>query len=417
MPTEDANRASARHGGTAWTSPRMSRRAWRLAAHIAAKDLRQRVRDRSMLVLSIAAPFGLALIFSLLIGPSTGFHARYAVADLDGGRLATAFREEVLGPLAAADVLDEPTEAAARAAVGREADAAFIIPQGFTQAIEAGQSTTLTIVGSSDEALAGDVARALGRRFGDQVTTTELSVATVAGLRAAPLDAATRAQVAGMASSAASPIALVDVTASSRQLDMTTFFSASMAVLFLFLSAQIGLVSLFDETRRGTMARILAAPVGSWTVLGGKLLGAFAMSLLAMTVLGVGTSVLVGAHWGPPLAVVPLVLGAIVAALGISLLVASFASSAEVASAAGSAVAITLAIIGGTFTPSTQQPGVMTTLALLTPHGWFLRGLSEAHGAGASAANALPATLILVAIGLVTGGLAMVRTRRLVRAR
>ncbi len=114
---------------------------------------------------------------------------------------------------------------------------------------------------------------------------------------------------------------------------------------------------------------------------------------------------------------VPLVVAAIIAALGISLLVVSFTSSAAVASAAGSAVAITLAILGGTFAPSTHQPAVMTTLALLTPHGWFLRGLGEIHGAGASPADALPAILVLLAIGLVTGGLATTRTRHLVRAR
>jgi ABC-2 type transport system permease protein len=398
----------------------MSRRAWRIVGYIGAKDLRQRVRDRSALLLSIVAPFGLALIFSLLIGQATHFHARYAVADLDGGRLAASFRQDVLDPIAAAgvaEVVDEPTEAAARDAVGETVDAAFVIPQGFSRAIEAGQTTTLTIVGSSSDPLAADVARAVARRFGDQVTTVQLSVATVAGLRGAPLDAETQARVAAAAGDATPPIALVDVTAASRQLDLTTFFSASMAILCLFLSAQVGLVSMFDERRRGTMARILAGPVEPRTVLGGKILGAFTMSVIAMAVLGVGTSLLVGADWGPPLAVVPLVLAAILAALGISLLVASFASSAEVASAAGAAVAITLAIVGGTFTPSTQEPGVMATLALLTPHGWFLRGLAEVHGANASVTGALPAIVTLLATGLVTGGLAMVRAHRLVRAR
>jgi len=398
----------------------MRRRAWRVAADIAAKDLRQRIRDRSVLLLAVVAPFGLALVFSLLIGQPATFHARYAVADLDGGRLATAFRQDALDPIVAAgeaEVIDEPTETAARDAVGADVDAAFIIPQGFTQAIEAGQSTTLTIVASGSDTIAADMARAISQRFGDQVTTAQLSVATVAGLKGAPLDAATQSRVAATDAGSPPSISLEDVTATSRQLDLTTYFSASMAVLFLFLSAQVGLVSLFDERRRGTLARILAAPVGPWTVLAGKMLGAFVMSAIAMTVLGVGTSVLVGADWGPPLAVVPLVLAAILAALGISLLVASFASSAEVAAAAGSAVAITLAILGGTFTPTADGPGVLSALALLTPHGWFLRGLAEAHGAGTPLFYALPAVAVLATIGLVTGGLALRRARRLVSAR
>ena len=52
----------------------------RVALLIAAKDLRQRFRDRSALIFAIVAPLGLALIFSRLIGPAAavrgGGHGR-----------------------------------------------------------------------------------------------------------------------------------------------------------------------------------------------------------------------------------------------------------------------------------------------------------------------------------------------------
>ncbi len=387
---------------------------------LAAKDLRQRVRDRSVLLLSIAAPFALAAIFSLLIGQATDFHARYAVADLDGGRLATTFRQDVIGSLEGsgiATVTDVPTEEAALASVGAGVDAAFIVPQGFTRAIESGQATTVTVVGASDAALADEVARAVAQRFGDEVTTVQLSIATVAALSGVPPDALDQSRIAAMARAAPPSVKLVDESAESRQLDLPTFFSASMAILFLFLSAQVGLVSVFEERRQGTLARILAAPVAGWTILVGKLLGAFVMCALAMTVLVVATTGLLGADWGPAPGVAAMVIAAIVAALGISLLVASFASTAEVAAAAGSAVAITLAILGGTFSPAAQGPAALSTLALLTPHGWFLRGLGDLHGQGSAISDALPAVLILLVVGLVTGGPGLLRARRLVRAR
>ena len=60
----------------------------------------------------------------------------------------------------------------------------------------------------------------------------------------------------------------------------------------------------------------------------------------------------------------------------------------------------------------------MATLALLTPHGWFLRGLGDMQGAGASFADGLPAVGVLLLMGAVTGAhRASVRARRLVRAR
>jgi len=393
----------------------------RIALLIALKDLRQRLRDRSALLVSIAAPLGLAVIFSQLLSGATGFAATYVVSDMDGGTLARVLREDVIGSFADGDrikVVDVATEAEARAAVDDgTADAAFLIPAGFSAAIQAGQAATLDVVGARNAGIATEIARALAQRFGDGVVAVQLSVATAADLATAPPVQADVQRISEIAAAAPPPITMTNTSADLRQLTLASYFSASMAILFLFFSAQIGLVSLFDERRQGTLARILAGPIAPWTVLAGKTLGSFVLALLAMSVLVVTTSLLIGAHWGPPLGVALMVVSAIIAAIGICTLVVSFARTAEAAGAACSAVAITLGILGGTFSPTAQAPEVMTTLSLLTPHGWFLRGLGEMQGATGSAADCLPAAGILLAMGLVTGGIGMARARRLVRAR
>ena len=393
----------------------------RIALLIALKDLRQRLRDRSALLVSIAAPLGLAVIFSQLLSGATGFAATYVVSDMDGGTLARVLREDVIGSFADGDrikVVDVATEAEARAAVDDgTADAAFLIPAGFSAAIQAGQAATLDVVGARNAGIATEIARALAQRFGDGVVAVQLSVATAADLATAPPVQADVQRISEIAAAAPPPITMTNTSADLRQLTLASYFSASMAILFLFFSAQIGLVSLFDERRQGTLARILAGPIAPWTVLAGKTLGSFVLALLAMSVLVVTTSLLIGAHWGPPLGVALMVVSAIIAAIGICTLVVSFARTAEAAGAACSAVAITLGILGGTFSPTAQAPEVMTTLSLLTPHGWFLRGLGEMQGATGSAADCLPAAAILLAMGLVTGGIGMARARRLVRAR
>jgi len=389
----------------------------RVALLVAAKDLRQRLRDRSILLIAVIAPLGLAFIFSRLIGSSAGFHATYAVADLDGGDMARILRQQVIGPMESAGfatVDDVATEAEARALVGNGADAAFVIPQGFSDAITGGRPTTIEVVGARDSDLATEVARSVAQRFGDGVAGIQLAIATVASLQGAPPDAAAAARIAAAAQAAAPPATLVDEAASQRQLDMTSFFSASMAIMFLFFSAQTGLVSLFDERRRGTLARILAGPVQPWMILLGKIGAAFLTAVLALTILVVATTTLIGANWGPPAGVVPLLLGVIVAAVGVSALVVSLTSNAQTAGAASSAVGITLAILGGTFSPAAQSPEIMTRIALLTPHGWFLRGLGDLHGADPAYGDALIATGVLVVIGLITGGIGLFRARRLV---
>lgn len=384
---------------------------------IATKDLRQRLRDRSVLLFAVAAPLALAIIFSQLLAGATEFHPRYVVADMDRGSLAATFRRDVLGALVTgggADVSDVADAAEALAAVdGDTADAAFVIPAGFTAAIQAGRATSLAIIGASDAGLPTEIARSVAARFGDGVVTVQLSVATAAALRGGLLSPEQAGQVVAAASSGASAAALVDVGASLRQLSWSTYFAASMAIMFLFFAAQIGMTSLFEERRQGTLARILAGPVAPWSIVAGKALRAFVTASVAMAILVVATTQLIGAAWGPPAGVALLILGAVTAAIGIAMLVTSFVKTADGASAAGSAVAITLAILGGSFTPISQAPEAMGILALFTPHGWFLRGLGDMQGGGGPA-DALPAIAILLAIGLSTAAVGFVRARRLV---
>jgi len=144
----------------------------RTALLIAAKDLRQRLRDRSVLIFAVIAPAGLAAIFSLLLGGVTEFHPRYAVADLDGGPMATILVEDVLGSLVDAGVAElEPasTEAEARAWVeDGQTDAALVVPAGFSDAIAGGAPAEVRIVGTADTGLATLVARSIAQRFDDQ---------------------------------------------------------------------------------------------------------------------------------------------------------------------------------------------------------------------------------------------------------
>ena len=76
----------------------------RSALTIAAKDLRQRVRDRSIYVIALAAPLGLAAIFGFVFNPisDADFTATFAVANVDQGPLAAPLVEGVLGGLAEA---------------------------------------------------------------------------------------------------------------------------------------------------------------------------------------------------------------------------------------------------------------------------------------------------------------------------
>ena len=100
---------------------------------IALKDLRQRLRDRSAIVLGFIAPLAVAWLISVAFGSAGSFHANVAVVDLDGGPVAAGFSTFVKGP-DLADLLTVKStagEADARAKVANgDLSAAFVIPKG-----------------------------------------------------------------------------------------------------------------------------------------------------------------------------------------------------------------------------------------------------------------------------------------------
>ena len=130
-----------------------------------------------------------------------------------------------------------------------------------------------------------------------------------------------------------------------------------------------------------------------------------------MAVLVVATSLLFGANWGNPLGVAVLVVAAIAAAMGIMALVATLARTAEQAANWQSVVAVVLGLLGGTFFPVSQAPGVLSALTFIAPQAWFLRGLGDLRG-GSLAVVWVP-VLAMLGFAVVTGGIALFRLRRL----
>ena len=384
--------------------------------HIAAKDLRQRVRDRSAILLAIVVPLALAAIFSVLFGPaSTPRPFDYAVVDQDGGPIVEAFTGEVLDFLESEEIVsvEAMDEEEARQAVSDgDLDAAFVFPAGFSEAVQSERPVEVEVVGSVDSPTGTDVARSIARSYVADLNAARVAVAAVAHQQAGASEEELSA-IAEQVATAPPPIALRDVSASAKVLDTKTYFAAGMAVFFLLFTVQFGVSSLIEERSDGTLARLLAAPVRRTSILVGKLLTSIVLGVVSLTVLVVGTSLLLGARWGDPLGVALLILAGVLAGTGITSLVASFARTPEQAGSWQAVVAVTLGLLGGAFFPIQQSGSFMATASLVTPHAWFLRGLGSLVGEG-GVVDVLPAVGALLCFAVVTGAVAMTRIGRVV---
>jgi ABC-2 type transport system permease protein len=390
------------------------------ALSIAAKDLRQKVRDRSAIIIAVVAPLSLAFLFSsALPGDQTTFDATFVVVDLDRGPVAGGLVDGPLAGLAPVgiDVQQKSTEAEARAMVDDgSASVAIIIPAGFSDAVQAARATELTVVGRANATFATQVARSILAAFVNSVEGVQVAVATVIASSSSAPDRATIGRVTQAALTAPAPILTAADQTGDRLASTPTYYAAAMSVLFLFFAAQFGVVSIHAERRAGTLARMLAAPISTRSVLFGKVLVSLVLGVVSMAIVAVGTTFLMGADWGDPVAVAALIFATVLAASGIALLVVGFTKNEEQASGLTAIVAMVFAVLGGSFFPLSQAPEGLAQLSLFTPHAWFLRGVNDL-ASNEGLAIILPSLLVLTTIGLVTGGLGLLRAGKVVTAR
>ena len=377
------------------------------------------MRDRSALLIGIVVPLALAFIFnSIFSGISgNGKAINLGVVSLDRGAVARQFTGQVLGAVGRSGLIaihPEATVTRARAlAAGGTLQAVIIIPADFTAQVQADRPASMQVIGNVDAPISTEVARSIAEGYAADLNRVRLSVATVVAGGAGPVSVSPgrTAALAARAAAAAAPLAVGDVSTTTKELDQKSFFAAGMAVFFLFFTVQFGVTSLLEERSDGTLARLLAAPIPRASILGGKLLTSFLLGVISMVVLVVATSLLFGARWGNPAGVAVLIVAAILAAMGIMALIATVARSAEQASNWQSVVAVVLGLLGGTFFPVAQSSGFFSRLTFVAPQAWFLRGLGDLRG-GPISVVWVP-TLAMLGFAVVAGGLALLRLARM----
>jgi ABC-2 type transport system permease protein len=382
------------------------RHAWTIAV----KDLRRRIRDRTAVLVAVVLPFGLAWIFSLTLGDAgTGsFIATYAVVDEDRtGHLPAEFA----GVLARLDFvtlrpLDSASEAERLAEEGA-IDAAVVFPGGFTRSVQGGEGGTIRVIGSPDSSIGSLVALSLARSFASDLDAVSLSVATATWPDGRP-DAAMVARARAVPPAAEIDTAVADDTAASP----STFFAIGMAVFFLFFAVEFGVRGLLEEREGGTLSRLLVAPVRPASVIAGKALASLTMGLVSTALLVGATAWLLDAGWGEPAGVALLVLGGVLAAVGVTSLVATLATTTAQAGAYVSIVAVVGGLLGGTFFPISQA-GILGTIRFLSPQGWLMEGFQKLAFGGSVGDIAVPVAGVLAIAGM-TSAIAWARVQRMV---
>ncbi len=347
---------------------------------ICLKDLRQRLRDRTALMLAVVVPLVLTTLMGFALGRSESFRMRLAVADLDNSEFSRAFLAFAERPSLQGVVYVNRVDslAAAEAAVTNgNAEGAVVLQAGFAKAARASGPAPIEVLAADGHPFATRMTEALVRDFLSRVTAT----AATENSRDLP--------------------SVLPLSPGGR-LRTVDFFAASMAVLFLTFTVLSGVRALQSEIDSGTIVRLMATPAEPAVLLAGKFAALVIVGLAQMVVMILATSLLFGTHWGNPLPAAMLVGTSVLMAIGLTAFFMSLAENAEQGQGLASIVIFLLAVVGGQFLPPQGLPDVFETLNRFTPNGQAFRGFTElAAAAGAGSVRTILEPL------LVTGGVGL----------
>lgn len=371
---------------------------------IAGKDLRQRMRDRSAIVMGFIAPVAIAWLMSAAFRTSTHFHYTLGYASLDRGTFAGAVGHALHDPgvrqiITVRAFTDEGE--VRRALADRKVQAGLVVPAGFSADVTSGAPADIQVLANVDNNVAAQVTRSIAESFVAQLHADRLSVA------AAVTAGAPTARVPELARQAAAlrlPTTVTQRSVGNRELTTIDYVAPGMGIFFVLFAVGFTARSWFLERNEGTLDRIAAAPMGYLTVLVGKAIGTFVYAIASLATMATVSTLAFGADWGDPLAVALLLLAMSISVVALTTLVIVSARTERQAEGFAALLTFGLALAGGNFVFLSVAPPLLRRLALFTPNGWALRGFTDlATGTGGLSAVAAP----LAGIAACTGVLAL----------
>ncbi|QTE31427.1 ABC transporter permease [Pengzhenrongella sicca] len=371
-----------------------------------ASDLRQRVRDRSVIIFALVVPLALMFVFNLTSGGAANLTLKpvtVAVSAPAGDDLATAITATLTQVEGIDLTVDEVSADDARSSArSGDAELGVVIPAGFGDAVRAGKEVVVEVTEGEDSGIESDIVLTVVQGVLTQLSAGAVTAAAGAG---AGVPDAQLAALAQQAATQAPEITLTQGEAASEQLSSSAALIAGQAGLFLLFTVGFGVLGLVAEREQGTLARLRSMPMRPWLIVTAKGLVSYILGVVATSVLLTLGSMFFDVSFGSPVAVAVLILCAVAAATSLMFIIARVARTAEQASVLQSILALLLGIAGGAFFPL-NTTGFLDVVVGLNPIAAFTRGLGITSGGGGLGDIGVPVMLML---GFAVVGLAASR--------
>ncbi|MBZ2197584.1 ABC transporter permease [Occultella gossypii] len=358
-------------------------------------DLRQRLRDKSVIIFSLIVPLALMFVFNLVFGGTDEIELEpvtVAVSAPADDEVAQTLLDAITGT-GVVDVTVEqvPAEVARTAVADGEANLAMIVPEGFGEDVLAGTGGDLEFVEGDTSGLETGVVIVVSQSVLDAYAAGTVAATAGGGLG---LDPEELGRVAVEAATAGPTVESTEGETSDEQLGQGAALVAGQAGLFLTFTVGFGVLGLISERQEGTLARLQSMPMRPGLIVLAKALTAFVLGVVATSVLLTLGGLFFDVSFGPPALVGLLILSVVTAITSLTFIVVRVARTAEQAGIIQSILAMVLGIAGGAFFPVTAS-GSLARVLDLNPIAAFTRGLGITSSGGGLADLAAPIAIML----------------------
>ncbi|HVL87990.1 MAG TPA: ABC transporter permease [Candidatus Thermoplasmatota archaeon] len=344
-------------------------------------SLRIYFRSRSGVFWTIAFPVLMMLVFGSILG-NAGDDVTLGFQDRDGTPASQAFRQ-ALADTGSFDLRTIPAGEDAVAASRREGyHTVVVVPPGYAAALQQGEAVVRIHHDPSQ-------------------TNSNIAFSVVRGV----VDRM-NLELAGARSPA---VQLAQESLVSSELSFVDFFLPGVIGMTIAMSALIGNLELFARYRsQGILKKLATTPITKLEWVVSKVLYQCVIgAITATTIIVVGVLAFDVRVFLNPFAILILFSGT-AAFAGLSMMIARYVNEQESANAAGSAVAMPMIFLSGTFFPLEGMPPLLHSIAKVLPLTYVNEGLRAAmitQNASAMAFNGAIAAAL--AIGFVLLGAAM----------
>lgn len=187
----------------------------------------------------------------------------------------------------------------------------------------------------------------------------------------------------------------------NQNLGLIQSVAGTAILMLLFSVAAIG-TSILEEKENGTISRLLFSPLHLRTILYGKMLFAFLISLLQLSVMFIFSWIFLGLDITADIkSLVLMIISTSFAVSSLGIFLAAIARSRQHAQSLSTLIILVMSAIGGSMIPLFIMPDIMNTLARFSVNYWSIQGFYDIFWRSLPLADILPKILLLTAIGSV----------------